>query len=102
MTIRKDIIKLLGNEELTAKEISLNMNMKLNNIKSYVSILKKSNRIKIVNDKKPYKYKAVLTNLHLLKLLKQLHSIMKDIMDFNMKPNEKQIEIIKKVEAEIK
>jgi len=101
MTIRKDIINLLGNEELTAKEISVNMNIKINNIRSYLSILEKSNRIEIVNDKKPYKYKTVLTNLQLLKQLYDFMSNYTNLRNDKLKEIKQNEYLIQKIKERI-
>ncbi len=70
------IIELLLKEELTAEEISEKLNMTKKNVWIYLSNLKNDKRIIVVNDKRPYKYRAVKP----LELLKQLYGIMIEYM----------------------
>ena len=99
MVIKKQIIELLTKKELTALEISAELGVPKKRLWSYLSILLNTDKkIEIVNDKKPYKYKAITPKA----LLKQLHSIMNKRMDFVEEPSENEIQIIKTIEEMIK
>lgn len=63
MTIKKDIIKLLTEKELTSTGVSTELNIPKNRIWVYLKTLLNENRIERITDKKPYIYKAT-NNYH--------------------------------------
>ena len=92
------ILELLTEKELTSLEISANLGIVKDVLYPKLSRLLKENRIIRINDKKPYKYKAINPKA----LLKQLHTIMMKRMDFIEKPSENEILTINTIEKEIK
>lgn len=80
MTIKKQILELLTKKELTALEISAELtesalSVPKKRLWSYLSILlNKDKKIEIINDKKPYKYRAITPKA----LLKRLYDFMSD------------------------
>ena len=92
------ILELLTEKELTSLEISANLGIAKDVLYPKLSRLLKENRIIRTNDKKPYKYKAIIPKA----LLKQLHSIMIKRMDFIEEPNENEILTINTIEKVIK
>ena len=94
------VLNLLAKEELTSKEITERIGDKTSDTVSvYLSKLLKDGTIEKTNDKKPYKYKKALTPIE---LLKQLHKIMDNRMDFTEEPTESEQQIILKIEELIK
>ena len=91
------ILELLSKKELTSLEISAELQIKKDNLYPKLSRLYNEHRIMRINDKKPYKYKAIIPKA----LLKQLHEIMDKRMDFKEKPNENEIKTIKIIEKVI-
>jgi len=98
MTKKHDVLELLSKKELGALNIAEQTSIKIDVILVYLSNLAKENKIEIVNDKKPYIYRAKIP----LRYLVDLHSIMDKRMKFTEKPNEYEIEIIKTIEVMIK
>ncbi|MHA1689731.1 MAG: hypothetical protein ACTSUN_10420 [Promethearchaeota archaeon] len=89
---------MLTEKELTSLEISANLGIAKDILYPKLNRLVKEHRIIRVNEKKPYKYKAINPKA----LLKQLHSIMMKRMDFIEKPSENEILTIKTIEKVIK
>ncbi|MHA1725583.1 MAG: hypothetical protein ACTSXH_12240 [Promethearchaeota archaeon] len=98
ITIINSILELLTEKELTSLEISANLGIAKDILYPKLNRLVKEHRIIRVNEKKPYKYKAINPKA----LLKQLHSIMMKRMDFIEKPSENEILTIKTIEKVIK
>ncbi len=92
------ILELLTENELTSLEISASLGIVKDILHPKISRLRKEKRIIRVNDKKPYKYKAINPKA----LLKQLHIIMMKRMDFIEKPSEIEILTINIIEKVIK
>ena len=102
MTKKDKIIGLLTNETLTSLEISeklknIDIEIKQENLWSYLSILKAEGKIKIVNDKKPYKYRAYTP----LSFLKQLYDFMSNKCEVS-EVDESDIDLLETIEEMIK
>ena len=94
MTIKKQILELLTKKELTALEISAELQIPKKRVWSYLSILKNEGKIETINDKKPYIYTAITPKA----LLKQLYSIMRDKMTPRESLNDFEFNIVIKIE----
>lgn len=92
------ILVLLTEKELTSLEISAKLGIAKDILFPKITRLRKEHRIMKINDKKPYKYKAITPKA----LLKQLHLIMNKRMDFIEEPNENETNTIKIIEEMIK
>jgi len=92
------ILELLTEKELTSLEVSANLGIAKDILFPKISRLRKEHRIMRINVKKPYKYRAITPKA----LLKQLHSIMFDKMDFTEEPSGNEVQIIKTIEKMIK
>ena len=98
ITIINEILELLTERELTSLEISADLGIVKDVLYPKLSRLLKESRIIRTNDRKPYKYRAVIPRA----LLKQLHSIMIKRMEFIENPSENEILIINTIEKVIK
>ena len=105
MTIKKQILEILIKKESTALEISaelteLAISVPKKRLWSYLSILlNKDKKIEIVNDKKPYIYRATIP----MRYLKDLYNFMSDenkciIQNFQ----EKDLELVQTIKELIK
>ncbi len=90
------ILDLLINKSkpLTINDIALALNIDRNNLRVYLNTLTNDGRVKRVNEKRPFEYRANTAKA----LLKGLHLIMNDKMDFTKQPDNIEIELIKEVE----
>ena len=98
------ILDLLKENELTIKEIGDKTKFNENEIRVYIHRLLKDNLIKEIGKKNRYIiYTAIKTedNRGSINLLKELYSLMTSKMDFEKTPEEKDIELIKKIEMVI-
>ncbi len=98
ITIINEILELLTERESTSLEISADLGIVKDILYPKLSRLLKESRIIRTNDRKPYKYRAVIPRA----LLKQLHSIMIKRMEFIENPSENEILIINTIEKVIK
>ena len=93
------ILELLTEKELTSLEISANLGIAKDILYPKLCRLKKEHRIMKTNDKKPYKYRAIIPKA----LLKQLYDFMSDenkcmIRNFQ----EKDLELVQTIKEMIK
>ncbi len=72
MSIKTRILELLVKEELTSAEISVKLGIKSNDTWVHLNALNSQNKVKRINDKKPYVYKAITP----LAYLKRLYEFM--------------------------
>ena len=92
------ILELLTEKELTSLEISANLGIVKDVLYPKLSRLQKENRIIRTNDKKPYKYKAIIPKA----LLKQLYDIMINKMTPKERLNENQFKTLTLIEKVVK
>jgi len=91
-TIRRRILDLISEKPLSshniiyciANNVSKDLRVHPDNLMSYISILKKENKVIRVNKKKPYEYLSITPEA----LLKRLYSIMKNKMTLKEDLNE--------------
>jgi len=91
------ILELLSEKELTSLEISAKLGIVLDVLYPKLSRLLKEERIIRVNEKKPYKYKAIIPKA----LLKQLYNIMVNKMTPKERLNENQFNTLTLIEKVI-
>ena len=88
------ILDLLTEKELTSLEISASLGIAKDILYPKLSRLQKEKRIMRTNDKKPYKYKAIIPKA----LLKQLYNIMVNKMTPKERLNENQFKTLNLIE----
>ena len=95
----KEIMELLANNEMSSVEIAPKVNITVSFCSSYLNTLMNDGRIIRTTDKRPFKYKLATP---LKELLKQLYSIMDNMMDYIKKPSDSEKQIILEIEELIK
>lgn len=99
MTILKQILDLLKDQELTSIEIANEIKIPKSNCASYLNTLLKQKKIGRTNDKRPYKYKIATKPIELLKQLYKFMSKM-DLGDYI--PNDKEIKLVEQIKEMVK
>lgn len=98
---RNKLLELLKVEPLTTNEIVEKLKIPIEHIWTYLSQFMKDGKVVKVGKQGKYNlYKAIEDNP--IRLLRHLHKIMNERMDFIEKPSENEIEIIKVIEGMIK
>lgn len=98
---RQELLTLLKNNPLTAKELVEQLEIPIEHVRTYISQFSEQGKITKSGKKDRYNlYEVVEVNP--IELLKQLHEIMENRMDFTEKPTESEQQIILKIEELIK
>ena len=97
MKITDKILRLLKKDAFTASEITRKLKLNIN-IRPRLRELEMQKRIMKLNNKKPYKYIAVLKNNE----ISFLYKLMNEDMNPNKKISKEKIEKIKQIERMLK
>lgn len=108
MSIREKIIQYLEkNNRKTIKEIAKSIQEQENVVRTKIfdkkyGLIQKGIIVKVSHEKRTGYFSLAKNFIDQLKALKQLHSIMKNKMDFIEKPDDNEIRIIEAIERLIK
>lgn len=101
MNKRKEILKLLKKEDLTAKELSGKTGISIEFVRVYLGQFIKEKKVIIIDPTKGW-HKKYRTIKEPLELLKQLYDLMDSKMKYKKTPINEDVELVKDIEWVIK